>query len=93
MSDFWGNLGKRISDVAGDVGKKAEETLEVQKIKSQIRSLQRGNERDFQDIGKMIYERFKKGESIDLDYVELCEAIEKRDEEIAEHAKEIEKRK
>ena len=40
MADFFEQLGKKISDVAEDFGKKTEDTLEVQRIKSQIRSLE-----------------------------------------------------
>ena len=47
MADFFEQLGKKISDVAEDFGKKTEDTLEVQRIKSQIRSLDRANERDY----------------------------------------------
>ena len=39
MADFFEQLGKKISDVAEDFGKKTEDTLEVQRIKSQIRSM------------------------------------------------------
>ena len=62
MADFFEQLGKKISDVAEDFGKKTEDTLEVQRIKSQIRSLDRANERDYIEIGKKIYEKFKAGE-------------------------------
>ena len=75
MADFFSVLGKKISDVAEDLEKKTEDTLEVQKIKSNIRSLKRANERDFMDIGKMVYEKFHDGEISDIDYVTLCEAI------------------
>ena len=34
MADFFGELGKKISDTAMDIGKRAEDTFEVQKIKS-----------------------------------------------------------
>lgn len=82
MADFFSVLGKKISDVAEDLGKKTEETVEIQKIKSNIRSLKRANERDFIDIGKMVYDKFHDGEISDIDYITLCEAIEKREEEI-----------
>lgn len=77
MADFFEQLGKKISDVAEDFGKKTEDTLEVQRIKSQIRSLDRANERDYIEIGKKIYEKFKSGEVADLEYISLCESIEK----------------
>jgi len=91
MADFFSVLGKKISDVAEDLEKKTEDTLEVQKIKSNIRSLKRANERDFIDIGKMVYEKFHDGEISDIDYVTLCEAIEKREEEIARQEEEVKK--
>lgn len=89
MSDFLNNLGKKFMDVAGDLEKKTEDTIEIQKIKSEIRSLKRANERDFIDIGKMVYEKFHNGEVSDIDYVVLCEAIEKREEEISEQEEAI----
>lgn len=89
MSDFFEDLGKRITDVVEDIGKRAGDTLEVEKHKSQIRSLKRANERDFIEIGRTVYEKFKNGEVSDLDYTALCEAIEKREEEMAEHEEEI----
>ena len=91
MADFFEQLGKKISDVAEDFGKKTEDTLEVQRIKSQIRSLDRANERDYIEIGKKIYEKFKAGEVADLEYIALCESIEKREEEAVQCQEEIRK--
>ena len=82
MADFFCELGKKISDVAVDISKKAEDTFEVQKIKGDIRSIKRANERDLRDIGRMVYEKFRKGEVDDTEYINLCEQIEKREEEI-----------
>ena len=39
MADFFEELGKKISDVASDIGKKTEDTIEIQKLKSNIRGL------------------------------------------------------
>lgn len=97
MKEFFENLGKVITEKAEVVGKKAEEvvevvskkteqTVEIQKIKSQIHTMERNNERDYQDIGKMVYDKFKKGEAVDEQYVELCEAISGR-EGMIENAK------
>lgn len=91
MSDFFEDLGKRISDVAEDIGKKAGDTIEVEKLKSQIRSLKRANARDLLEIGRMVYDKFRDGEVSDLDYMALCEAVEKRDEEMARHEEEIQR--
>ena len=100
MADFFGNLkgslkgnlenlGKTLSDTAEAVSKKTKEEVEVQKIKSQVRGMERSNERDFQDIGKMIYDKFKKGEVVDTAFIELCEAIEGREQAIEESGKKI----
>ena len=95
MADFFEQLGKKISDVAEDFGKKTEDTLEVQRIKSQIRSLDRANERDYMvsAFGMCCgyYEKFKAGEVADLEYIALCESIEKREEEAVQCQEEIRK--
>lgn len=94
------NLGKTISEKAEVVAKKTEEavevvakkteeTVEIQKIKSQIRVMERSNERDLKDIGKMVYERFQKESVIEPEFVELCEAITDRERTIADYKKEV----
>nr|WP_288722456.1 hypothetical protein [uncultured Sellimonas sp.] len=91
MSDFFSELGKKFTETADIVGKKTTEILDTEKFKSQIRTLERANERDYIDIGKKIYEKFRENEIKDMDCVELCEAIEKREESIADIQKEIAK--
>ena len=45
MADFFEDLGRKISDVANDIGKKTEDTIEIQKLKSDMRTLRRANDR------------------------------------------------
>ena len=73
------------------ISKKAEETVEITKVKSQIGTMKRNNERDYKDIGKMIYERYQKGEAIDEEFIELCEAISEREDSIRKAKEEIAK--
>ena len=89
MSDFLEDLGKKLSDAAAEIGKKTEDTLEIQKLKSDIRSLNRGNERDYIDIGKLVYEKYQNCEVVDVDISVLCEAVDKRDIQIGELKAEI----
>ncbi len=89
MADFFGELGKKLADTASDLSKKAEDTIEVQKIKGDIRSLKRANARDLKDIGRMVYDKFLKGEVDDTEYIALCEEIEKREEEIEKQEEQI----
>lgn len=91
MADFFEELGKKISEVTQEIGKKTEETIEVQKLKSEIRSLKRGNERDYMDLGKFIYDKFQKNEMVDMELIPLCEAVEKREEEMETREEEIRK--
>ena len=86
---FLVNWEKRFRSTASDFSKKAEDTLEIQKLKSDIRSMKRSNERDFKDIGRMVYEKFRKGEVDDTEYISLCEEIEKREEEIEKQEEQI----
>lgn len=89
MADFFDDFGKKLADTASDLSKKAGDTWEVQKLKSEIRMLKRGNQRDFEDIGKSVYEKFTKNEIQDMDMIALCEAIEKRDEQIEKYEEQI----
>jgi len=89
MQDFFDDLGKRITETADEVVKRTGEVLEVQKIRSQIRTLTRSSERDFLDMGKIIYEKFRDGEMVDDAFIGFCEEIERRDEKIEEYEAEI----
>ncbi len=89
MTDLFGNIGKKLADMASDVTKVTGDTLEIQKLKSDIRGLKRSNDRDYIDMGKFIFDKFQNNEIVDADLIALCEAIEKRDEEVAKLEVEI----
>ncbi len=89
IGDNLGDLGKIISEKAEAVSKKTEDAVEIQKIKNQIRVMERSNERDLLDIGKMVYALFKNGELVGAEYAELCEAIAEREESIEECKKQV----
>ena len=100
MADFFGNLKKNLTEtaelvakktgeVADVVAKKTEQTVEVTKIKNQIRTMEKNNERDLLDMGKMIYESFKKNEEVCDCFKELCEAIKEREDAIEKMNEEV----
>ena len=89
MGDFFDDLGKRITETADAVSKRTEELVETQKVKTQIRTLKRNLERDFEDLGIMLYSRYQMGEEVAEEFKELCEMITKREENIAEYEREI----
>ena len=82
MKDLWEDIVDRISETAETVGKRAGEVVETQKIKGKIRNLERSNRRDFRDLGRIVYERYQKGDVQDEDFLELCENIAEREQEI-----------
>lgn len=89
MADLLNNLSQKFTEVASDLSKKTEETIEIQKIKSEVRSLKRANDRDFKDMGLSIYEKFVKGEKIDESFLDFCKEIAERDETIEKKEEEI----
>ncbi len=90
MKEIFEDIVDGISDAAETVGKRVDEVIETQKVKSKIRALEKNNRRDFRDLGRMLYEKYKSGEVIDGDYLELCEVIEERENEIAAREAELE---
>lgn len=89
MAELFEKWGKKIGDTIEDFGKKAEDTLEVQKMKSQISTMKRTNERDYVDMGKIIYEKYKNEEEVAEEFRPFCEAITKRESEIGSLETEI----
>lgn len=90
MKDIFEDIMDKLSDTAESVTKKAEEVMEAQKIKSKMRAIERNNRRDLRDLGVMIYEKYKNEEMVDSEFLELCEAIEEREAELAKCESELE---
>ena len=83
------DVSKKTGEVVEIVADKAGQTIEITKLKNQIRVLERSNDRDYKHIGKMIYHKYTNDEEIDQSYVELCDAITERKVRIAELKEEI----
>ena len=89
MRTFWEDLSKRIGEKAESVSNKAGEAVEIQKLKSQIRALERGTEEDLIDLGRMVYEYFEAGNLVGSEAEGLCEAIRSRKQSIEDYEKRI----
>lgn len=89
MGTFWEDLGKKFGETAETVTNKAGEMVEIQKLKSQIRALENGNESDYAELGRMVYGQFKNGADMSVEASGLCEAIQSREESICEYEKMI----
>lgn len=91
MRDFFEDLGKRIGETAETMTNKAGDAIEIQRLKSQIRGLARGNAVDLMELGKSIYDRYKAGEEVEESAKGLCDAIQSREASMEDYEKKIAK--
>ncbi len=89
MGTFFEDLGKRLGETAETMTNKAGEAMEIQKLKNQIRTLERSNENDLAALGRMVYDQFKEGGHMSEEASGLCEAIQSREESIDEYLQKI----
>ena len=89
MKSFFEDLGRKIGETAETVTNKAGEAVEVQRLRNQIRALERGNERDYAELGKMVYNHYKDGEVVDSEAIGICDAIQNREESIGKYEQQI----
>ena len=88
------NIGRAVTGAADTVGRKATEVAGVAKLKNQIFSLERDMKRDYEAIGKIVYERFAAAGSIDdVPLQQLCEEIARKEILIDEYQGEIDEKK
>ena len=78
MSELFNTLKEQIKGFAGSVSKKTGEVVDTQKLKSQIRSLEKGNAQDYEELGRMVFEKYSNGEAVSADASALCETIRER---------------
>lgn len=89
MKDFWEDLGKRIGETAENMTAMAGDAIEIQRLKSQVRNLARGNAVDLMELGRTIYDRYKAGEEVEESAKALCDAIRDREASMGEYEKKI----
>lgn len=89
MKSFFEDLGRKIGETAETVTNKAGEAVEIQRLRNQIRALERGNERDYAELGKRVYDHYKEGEVVDSEAIGICDAIQNREESIEKYEQQI----
>lgn len=57
------------------VGKKTDEFVEIQKIRTRQHALEDQIEKNYQDIGQIIYNRYLNGEAFDENLAGICKDI------------------
>lgn len=81
--DFFGSLSKTLKKTVDTVGKKTDEFVEIQKIRTRQHALEDQIEKDYQDIGQIIYNRYLNGEAFDENLAGICKDIADLEKEIA----------
>lgn len=89
MTDYFEELGKTISDAAEAVGKKTEVFIKVQKIRGKIHGAKRSVEKNYKDLGEIIFCRYSAGESVDEELAIICEEISQINANLAELREEL----
>lgn len=89
LEELVGGLGKKLGETVDTATEKAGEMVEISRLKSQIRSMERDNIRDLVAIGRLIVCEFEQGVSHDEEMDGLCEAVLSRQESIAEYEEQL----
>lgn len=91
--DFFDSLRQTITGTAEVVGKKTEDLVEIQKLRSRIRNSQRNVELDYKKLGEIIYQRYVSGEVLDEELSQVCDMIMELQKETASFKEELANRK
>lgn len=91
--EFFDNLRQTITGTAEVVGKKTEDLVEIQKLRSRIRNAQRNVELDYKKLGEIIYQRYVGGEDLDAELTEVCSLIMDLQKQSASYKEELANRK
>ena len=91
--DVWDDIGRAVTGAADTVSRKASELADTARLKNQIYSLERDIKRDYEAIGKIVYEQYTETGATEKPFEELCEGIARKEILIDQYEGEIEDRK
>lgn len=75
-TDFFDGIVKTFSKTTKELGARAEQTIETQKIRGKISGEERTIEKLKADLGDIIYKRHDEGEGIDGELSVICQEID-----------------
>ncbi len=81
--DFMDQLKKTASDVVQTVAHKSNELLEISKIKYEVHDLSADIKKLYAEIGRLVYEEMKDGNSLPEDIQFKCEIVSAKKAKIA----------
>ena len=89
FEDVLSKLKKNFGETAEVIGKKTENFVEIQKLKSQIHTANHEIAQNYEEMGEMIYRRYQQGETLDAELTAICEDITELKAEVASCKDEI----
>lgn len=89
MSDFLSEITKAIKDVAVSVSSKTDEVITVQGMKSQQRMSRREIEKEYIELGKIVFAKYNEGVNVAAEAVPHCEEIARLMAQIAQFDEDI----
>lgn len=89
FEDVLSKLKKNFGETAEVIGKKTENFVEIQKLKSQIHTANREIAQNYEEMGEMIYRKYQQGETMDAEIAAICEDITELKAEVASCKEEI----
>lgn len=84
-TDFFDELGETLTRTARELGERAEQIYETQKIRNKISGEERIVDKLMADMGNLLYRRYKAGETLDGEFVTFCEEIDQHFLKIKEY--------
>ena len=87
--DFFGSLGETLTKTAKELGGRAEEVYETQRLRNKISGEERQVEKAMADLGRIIYKRYKEEIPVDDAQKAICEQIDQRMEQIEKYKTDI----
>ena len=86
---FFNDLWKKITDTVDVVGKKTNEVVEIQKLRGQISSLERETAGCYEELGRILFEKYENHEELPEEAEALCDTIAANMVLITEYENEI----
>ncbi len=90
MASFFDTLSKTATDAATRASAKADEMLEINKIRGKQADIKKEMQAAVMKIGQECYKRYKKGEVYDEALMKLCRHLERLQQDVRDYEVEIE---
>lgn len=82
---FFDGLGEALTKTAREIGERAEQIYEVQKLRNRISGEERMVDKILIDVGNLIYKRYESGEEMEPEITVLCEEVRQHIRKIREY--------